>query len=95
MNDREDMDRREALKKRAAGGAIAMGGSFVPTSNAVAYAASGPSVVTVPPTSSLTGHAVGGRKATGTLYRQCMFDVVKAFYGTAGTRALIWTAAKL
>jgi hypothetical protein len=39
------MDRREALKKLATGGAIAAGGSFVLSSNAVAYAASGPPVV--------------------------------------------------
>jgi hypothetical protein len=36
------MDRRAALKKLAAGGAIAMGGSMVLSSNAVAYAASVP-----------------------------------------------------
>lgn len=35
------MDRREALKKLAVGGAIAAGGSLVMSSNLVAYAASG------------------------------------------------------
>ena len=39
------MDRRAALKKLAAGGAIAMGGSMVLSSNSVAYAASVPTVV--------------------------------------------------
>jgi hypothetical protein len=36
------MDRRAALKKLAAGGAIAMGGSMVLSTNNVAFAASGP-----------------------------------------------------
>jgi len=36
------MNRRDALKKLAAGGAIAMGGSMVLSSNSVAFAASGP-----------------------------------------------------
>ena len=39
------MDRREALKKLAAGGAIAAGGSFVLSSNQVAFAASGPNAI--------------------------------------------------
>jgi hypothetical protein len=41
------MDRREALKKLAAGGAIAAGGSFVLSSNQVAFAASGPDPNTI------------------------------------------------
>jgi hypothetical protein len=35
------MDRREAIKKLAAGGAIAAGGSMILSSNNVAFAASG------------------------------------------------------
>lgn len=38
------MDRRAALKKLAAGGAIAAGGSFVLSSNKVAFAASGSNI---------------------------------------------------
>jgi hypothetical protein len=62
------MDRRAALKKLAAGGAIAMGGSMVLSSNAVAYAASVPDgviggippagqplPVSIPPFSNSTG----------------------------------------
>lgn len=42
------MDRREALRKLAAGGAIAAGGSFVLSSNRVAYAASVGGVTGIP-----------------------------------------------
>jgi hypothetical protein len=42
------MDRREALKKLAIGGAIAAGGSIVLSSNAVAQSASGPAVAPQP-----------------------------------------------
>ena len=42
------VNRREALKKLAAGGAIAAGGSLVLSSNAVAATASGPPITGIP-----------------------------------------------
>jgi hypothetical protein len=56
------MDRREALKKLATGGAIAAGGSFVLSSNQVAFAASGP-----PEPSDLVAYVEGGDGASFTI----------------------------
>jgi hypothetical protein len=58
------MDRREALKKLAVGGAIAAGGSIVLSSNNVAFAASGDPV---PPPSALALTTPVGNKGEGTL----------------------------
>ena len=55
------MDRREALKKLATGGAIAAGGSFVLSSNQVAFAASGP---VPPPPADLVTYVPGGDGAS-------------------------------
>jgi hypothetical protein len=57
------MDRREALKKLAVGGAIAAGGSFVLSSNNVVFAASG----VVPSPSALTVQTPVNSKGEGTL----------------------------
>ncbi len=57
------MDRREALKKLAVGGAIAAGGSFVLSSNNVVFASSG----VVPPPSAMTVQAPVNTKGDGTL----------------------------
>jgi hypothetical protein len=47
------MDRREALKKLGAAGAIAVGGSAVLSSRSVAFAASGECVATIPTTAAI------------------------------------------
>ena len=67
------MDRRAALKKLAAGGAIAAGGSFVLSSNQVAFAASGGTSIPGPgddlPISS--GSTQGQVSITDSTYYTC------------------------